>query len=125
MKFGSPGVGEGHFHRPTSVAVDKDGAIYVTDWGNDRLEVFDPEGSFTTQMTGEATISKWGKNKLDANPEMWTERTVADGLKRERLFSGPIMVEVDDTVRVFVVESARFRIQVYRKQPSLFLGSRL
>ena len=33
---------------------------------NDRLQVFDPDGNSVAIMTGDATISKWGKDKLDA-----------------------------------------------------------
>jgi DNA-binding beta-propeller fold protein YncE len=122
MKFGTSGTGDGEFNRPTGVAVDKEGIIYVTDWGNDRLEVFDRGGQFITKMAGDATISKWGQAKLDANPDMWKEREVAQGLEREKLFWGPIAVEADDQGRIFVVESARSRVQVYHKQAPFFLG---
>lgn len=99
--------------------------IYVADWGNDRLQIFDAYGGFIIKKTGDGTISKWGKGKLDTNAEMWKERGIAQGLEREKLFWGPIAVEVDDENRVFVVESARSRIQVYRKQPPIFFGVRL
>jgi len=122
MKFGTSGTGDGELNRPTGVAVDKEGFIYVTDWGNDRLQVFDREGQFVTKMAGEATISKWGKEKLDANSDMWKEREISQGLEREKLFWGPIAVEVDDQDRIFVVESARARVQVYRKIAPYFLG---
>ena len=125
MKFGSSGDGDGQFDRPTGVAVDKDGLIYVADWGNDRLQVFTADGGFITKMTGDGTISKWGKDKLDANPEMWQEREIAQGLEREKAFWGPVAVDVDDEGRVFVVESARSRLQVYRKQAPTFFGGRL
>jgi len=71
MKFGASGEGDGEFNRPTGVAVDKDGIIYVTDWRNDRLQVFGADGSFITKMTGDGTISKWGKGALDAQPDRW------------------------------------------------------
>ena len=125
LKFGTSGRGDGELNRPTGVAVDKDGVIYVTDWGNDRLQVFSATGEFLTLVTGDATISKWGKDKLDANPEMWQERKMAQGLEREKLFWGAIAVDVDNEGRIFVVESARSRIQVYRKQPPVFQGIRL
>ena len=125
MKFGSSGTGEGEFDRPNDVAVDKDGIIYVTDWPNDRLQVFGVDGSFITVLRGDATVSKWGKDKLDANPEMWGERERSQGLEREKLFWGPSGVEVDDENRVFVCESPRNRIQVYRKQAPTFMGPRL
>jgi DNA-binding beta-propeller fold protein YncE len=122
VKFGVSGSGDGEFNRPTGVAVDQDGIIYVTDWGNDRLQVFDAQGRFITEVTGDSVVSKWGKTKLDANPDMWKEREVAQGLDREKLFWGPIAVEVDDQGQVFVVESARNRVQVYLKRDPLFLG---
>jgi tripartite motif-containing protein 71 len=122
MKFGKPGSGAGEFNRPTSVAVDKDGTIYVTDWNNDRLQVFNPDGSFAALTYGEGEISNWGKGKLDANPEMWEERKMAQGLEREKKFWGPIAVTVDDEGRIFVVESARSRIQIFLKQIPTFYG---
>ena len=123
MKFGSTGSGEGEFNRPTDVAVDQDGDIYVADWNNDRLQVFDSEGNYLTSTTGEASLSKWGTNKLDGgNPEMWHERSIAQGLDREKHFWGPVAVEVDDQGRIFVVESARSRIQIFHKQYPVFYG---
>jgi len=124
LKFGATGTGDGEFNRPTGVAVDNDGDIYVTDWNNNRLQVFDSEGHYLTQTTGEATLSKWGTNKLDGgNPEMWEERKIAQSLDREKDFWGPIAVEVDDDGRIFVVESARSRIQIFRKQYPVFYGA--
>ena len=35
----------GILNHPTGVAVDPDGDIYVTDWGNHRLSIFDKDGS--------------------------------------------------------------------------------
>jgi len=125
MQFGTSGTGEGEFNRPTGIAVDQAGAIYVADWRNDRLQVFDADGSFVTQLTGEATVSKWGREKLDASPEMWQQRQKAQGLEREKKFWGPMAVEVDAENRIFVAESVRSRIQVYRKQIPMFIGDRL
>ena len=125
MKFGSSGSGEGEFNRPTDVAVDKDGIIYVADWLNDRIQVFDADGSFLALDIGNAGVSKWGKDKLDANPEMWGERERAQGLERERLFWAPSGIAVDDQNRVFVCEGPRNRIQVYKKQSPTFAGPRL
>ena len=122
MKFGDSGTRDGEFNRPTGVAVDQDGIIYVADWGNNRVEVFDAHGGFATKMTGDATMSKWGKQKLDADQGMWKEREVAHGLEREKLFWRPMAVEVDDQGRLFVLEAARWRIQVYHKQAPYFLA---
>jgi DNA-binding beta-propeller fold protein YncE len=122
MAFGSSGSEPGEFNRPTGVAVDRTGMIYVADWGNERMQMFDPAGKFVTLTTGDGTISKWGKDKLDANGEMWKEREIAQGIEREKDFWGPVAVAVDDQDRVFVVESCRNRIQVYRRQEPMFKG---
>ena len=126
MKFGSSGQGDGEFYRPTGVAVDKEGIIYVTDFKNDRLQVFDADGGFITKLTGEATLSKWGRERLELDPGMMRGRTRAQGLKeREKQFNGPIAVEADDEGRVFVVETSRQRLQVFQKQVANFHGGPL
>ncbi len=122
MKIGSRGVGEGEFKRPTDVAVDREGIIYVADWDNDRVQVFDRNGRFITRITGDATLSKWGETKLDANPDMRLQREIAQGLEREKFLRGPIGVEVDNQDRVFIVDSQRNRIQIYRKLQPFFYG---
>ena len=108
------------------VVVDKEGIIYVTDFKNDRLQVFDADGGFITKLTGDATLSKWGRQRVELDPSMTRGRERAQGLQeREKLFQGPIAVEVDDEGRVFVVECSRQRLQVYRKQTATFHGGPL
>ena len=126
MKFGNSGQSDGEFNRPTGVAVDKDGTIYVTDFKNDRLQVFDADGSFITKLTGEATLSKWGRERVVLDPVALKGREIAQGLQeREGAFQGPIAVEVDDENRVFVLECSRHRVQVFRKQSAMFQGGLL
>jgi sugar lactone lactonase YvrE len=123
MKFGASGQGDGEFKRPTGIAVDKDGTIYVTDFKNDRLQVFGADGDFITKLAGEATLSKWGRERVELDPVMMRGRARAQGLEeREKPFQGPIAVDVDDENRVFVVECARHRLQVFRKQSAIFYG---
>jgi DNA-binding beta-propeller fold protein YncE len=126
MKLGTSGQGDGEFNRPTGVAVDKEGLIYVTDFKNDRLQVFDAHGAFITKLTGEATLSKWGRQRVELDPTLVRGREMAQGLvEREKQFHGPIAVEVDDEGRVFVVECSRQRLQVFRKQKAIFNGGPL
>src|SRR5262249_58055193 len=61
----------GILNHPTGVAVDPEGDIYVTDWGNHRLCIFDKEGRPLTHLVGDAQVmSKWGQQSIDANPDM-------------------------------------------------------
>ena len=126
MAFGSSGQGDGEFNRPTGVAVDRDGIIYVADFKNERVQIFDTNGHFVTKLTGEATLSKWGKERVDLDPLAPIGREIAQNLReREKVFQGPIALTVDDQNRLFVAEVARHRVQVFRKQSGIFQGGLL
>ena len=127
--FGESGDGEGQFNRPSSVVVDDDGLIYVADWGNERVQVLDPDGSFHTMLHGEATLSKWASEWLDANLDEFQARTRSDLLleevparlrtpyhtasQTEPLFWGPVSVKLDADGHLYVTEHSRSRIQIY------------
>lgn len=49
LTFGEEGTGPGFFTDARHVAVDKDGNIYVGEYGTDRIQVFDPTGKFISQ----------------------------------------------------------------------------
>ncbi len=126
MQFGTSGGGDGQFNRPTGIAVDRDGLIYVTDYKNDRLQVFGPDGGFLTTLLGEGGLSKWAAERVNYDPVIARGRQKALNLEeRERPFQGPIAVDVDDEGRVFVLETARHRVQVFNKQSALFAGDPL
>ena len=73
---------------PEGVAVAGNGAVFVTDYPNDRIQRFSASGSFQT---------KWGKT--GAGPGE---------------LSAPAGITVDDNGLVFVVEQTNFRVQVFR-----------
>ena len=107
--------GPGEFNRPTAVAVDKDGDIYVADWGNDRVQVLTPDGRHITTFTGDADMSKWGQEKLDSNPDMIRQRALMRDRSPETHFWRPKAIAIDDEGRIIIVDSNRNRFQVYRK----------
>ena len=51
-EFGEPGEKPGQFKAPNAVTADKDGNIYVTDSGNQRVQLFDKEGKFVRVVAG-------------------------------------------------------------------------
>lgn len=55
-EFGHRGAGDGEFEFPTDVAFDKDGRVYVSEYGgNDRVQVFDQQGHFLAKFGGPGT----------------------------------------------------------------------
>ncbi len=85
----------GLFSLPTNVAVDKEGNVYVTDTLNDRVEIFDADGSF---------ISTFGKN--------------GDG---PGYFERPKGIAVDVDGHIWVVDSAQSRVQVFNNEGRLLI----
>lgn len=115
---GAPGYPKaGLFNHPTDVAVDTDGDIYIADWGNHRVCIFDAEGSPIANLIGDAQVmSKWGQQSIDANPDMMKARRRARSLEPEWRFCFPTAVDFDpETDRIIVAESQRNRMQIYRK----------
>jgi DNA-binding beta-propeller fold protein YncE len=49
--WGTKGAGTGQFNTPHSVAVDKQGLVYVADRENYRIQIFDADGRFLRQWT--------------------------------------------------------------------------
>ena len=56
-QWGRRGTGPGEFGLPHNLVIDGQGRVYVTDRDNQRIEVFDANGTFLTQWTGTGGIS--------------------------------------------------------------------
>ena len=128
--YGEAGRAEGQLVKPASVAVDTDGNVYVADWGNERVQAFDADGGFAQILRGEATLSPWAVNFLNINREEGEARSRANleldidffdpddphevSSHIEKYFWAPMSVKLDGKGRLFVTESNRHRVQVYR-----------
>lgn len=86
---------EGDFSKPTNVAVDSDGNLYVSDTLNDRVEEFDADGQF---------IRAFGRN--------------GDG---PGYFARPKGIAVDADGHVWVADSTQNRVQVFDKRGHLLI----
>ena len=130
-QWGTPGDGKGQLRRPAAVAVDAENYLYVADWGNERVQVFAPDGEIAAVLRGNATTSSWAEDYLAANPDEAAARLAADlspsvspwrdthremSAGVESLFWGPTSVKLDDDGRIYVVDSCRHRVQIYRKR---------
>lgn len=86
----------GDFAKPTGVALDKEGNLYVADTLNNRIEIFDPDGNF---------ISTFGKN--------------GDG---PGYFARPKGVAIDSDGHVWVADGAQDRVQVFTREGQLLIS---
>ncbi|MCY4366418.1 MAG: NHL repeat-containing protein [Chloroflexi bacterium] len=110
--------GRDALNHPTDVCVDGDGDVYITDWMNDRVVIYDPDAKPIAYLEGDAVeVSKWGQMGLDANPDMVkARRRVPDLIEQQRRFVKPAACTYDrDNNLLFVVDTARNRVQVYEK----------
>ena len=57
-QIGSLGSGNGQFIGPTDITHDKEGNLYVTDMGNDCVQVFNTQGKFLRFLTTKGDINK-------------------------------------------------------------------
>ena len=86
----------GDFARPSGLAVDVDGNLYVCDTLNNRVEIFDADGKF---------ISTFGK--------------AGDG---PGYFSRPKGIAIDSDNHIWVADGVQDRVQVYNQEAHLLIS---
>jgi YVTN family beta-propeller protein len=96
--LGEEGAGEGQFNRPSAIAVDRDGSIFVVDAINARIQILSPDGEFLQTLGALGT---------------------APGQ-----FVRPKDVAIDAEGRVYVSDGAFNNVQVFDKDLQLltFVG---
>jgi len=96
--------------------VDGDRDIYVCDWMNDRVQVFDSQGVYRDMLIGHSGESKWSRSYLNANPEIGEKlKLSSQNIEPKRHFYRPRNVGVDADGKVYVVDCYRHRVQIYQK----------
>ena len=86
----------GDFARPSGLAVDREGNLYVADTLNNRIEIFDGDGKFVT------TFGKSG-----------------DG---PGYFARPKGVAIDSDNHIWVVDGMQDRVQVFNQEAQLLIS---
>jgi tripartite motif-containing protein 71 len=91
-KWGTLGSGKGQFNAPTDIAIDSSGIMYVSEFGNNRIQMFTGNGVF---------IKSWG--------------TMGSG---DGQFKQPFGVAVDPFGYVYVADTGNNRIQKFLLTPN-------
>lgn len=138
--IGKPGTkhtstAPGEFAKPTGVAVDQEGHLYVSDTWNNRIQVFDAEGEFIRTFgkagDGPGYFARPKGIAIDADGHVWVADSVQDRVQaftpEGRLliymgghgilpgqFQSLANVTIDKNNRVFTTEQLPGRMQVFR-----------
>jgi len=113
--IGSSGTDDGQFRRPAGLSIDGAGNIIVADWGNERVQILQPDGTHLATLYGDATLSRWAREFIEASPDVAAKRQSAADLEAEKRFWGAVSVRVDGSGRLYVTEHSRHRIQIYER----------
>lgn len=113
--IGTSGSEDGQFRRPAGLCIDPDGRIIVADWGNDRVQILQPDGTHLATLLGDATLSAWAQEFIDASPDVASKRHASSHLAIEKRFWGAVSVRLDGVGRLYVAEHSRHRVQVYER----------
>jgi sugar lactone lactonase YvrE len=125
----------GEFAKPTGIAVDKDGNVFVSDTWNNRIEVFDADGTFVRTFgkpgDGPGYFSRPKGISIDGDGHLWICDQVQDRVQvftpEGRLliymgehgllpgqFQSLVNITVDKNNRVFTTEQMPGRLQMFR-----------
>jgi hypothetical protein len=78
-------------NHPTGVAVDGDGDVYVADWMNERVVIFDAKADPVATLRGDATgLSRWAELSIQANPDMEKARRRVKNPEIQNYFRMPV-----------------------------------
>jgi sugar lactone lactonase YvrE len=125
----------GDFGAPSNVALDKEGNVYVTDTMNNRVEIFDPDGNFLSQLgkhgDGPGYLARPKGIAVDCDGHIWVADSYQDRVQvfnREGQlltylgghghfpgqFEALIGIAIDKENRVFTTEQYPGRMQMFR-----------
>jgi len=139
-KWGQPGSEDGNFSYPQGIAVNATGYVYITDTGNNRVQVFTPSGNYVRQWgqlgyehgkftnpQGTAVIANGDIVVADSNNNRIQEFTPSGTFVQQwgsegtgnGQFENPYGLAADKSGNVYVADATNDRIQKFLFQSSL------
>jgi DNA-binding beta-propeller fold protein YncE len=125
----------GTLSKPSNVAVDKDGLVYVSDTMNNRVQIFDADGAFVSMFgkhgDGPGDFARPKGIAIDSDGHIWvvdayTNRVqvfdkeghmtayLGGGGELPGQFSVPSGIFIDKQNRVYVAEQFKARVQIFQ-----------
>ena len=140
---GTPGSGAGQFNNPSGIAINLSGNIYVSDFGNDRVQKFDSGGTFITAWgstgsaagqfsqpegiccdnSGNVYVAEYSNHrvqKFDSNGTYLTSWGNYGTLPGQ--FYRPVGVTADNSGNVYVADSGNNRVQKFDSNGNYLAG---
>ena len=101
---------------PAGVAIDSDGDVYVTDWGNKRVQIYEQDGEIITALYGDVhDLSKAGEYILNRDPEfIKTFNAVEHSMSSNSRFFRPCGITMTKDDRAVITDISG-RLLVYDK----------
>jgi len=135
MTFGEYGNRAGEFNYPVGIVLDQNDNIYVTDWENDRIQIFDSNGKFirmipdetsNVQIDGPVGIALDNENNIYVIEQHnhLIQKISYDGQSLKIFgqqgnkpgeFDNPRGFALDNDGNIYVVDTGNNRIQVFSK----------
>ena len=101
--FGTAGEKEGQFNKPSAMAIDSRGNLYVTDTDNHRVQKFDSHGKHVVSWGSLGTGSRQFKEPvgitIDPNNNVYVVDSVNNNVQKFAPYSAPNEIVIPDWVR--------------------------
>ena len=91
--------------------------MYICDWANDRVQLFNSEGKYLTSFVGDAQeLTKWAQEIVFTNPGAVRRRREVKNMEVEWRLGMPTALAFDTrNNRIMIVDTQRNRLQIYNK----------